>query len=186
MSSKQARALEWQAGFDAGVEQAAPEWRDISTAPKDGTWIIARTGQIQEDRWAQFSRRCFVVRHLGRHARFGVDMGWVLFPGMVCGDEWLTHWAPLPAFSESPPMTNEPEMVGTASLLHRIACHLGWTQTFVQGSDDTGVWGECSVCGKRAGYVTREQLRSYAGAIFASHEWPERTPSTPDTLGENP
>ena len=28
--------------------------------------------------------------------------------------------------------------------------------------DDSGCWGECVTCGKRVGYVTREQLRAYA------------------------
>lgn len=72
-------------------------------------------------------------------------------------------------------MTNEPEMLERpVSLFHRMACHLGLTQTFVQGGDDTGIWGECSVCGKRVGFVSREELRRYAGAIFVSDEWPVR------------
>jgi len=65
-------------------------------------------------------------------------------------------------------------MTDRVSIFHRIACRLGLTQTFVQGEDDTGVWGECTVCGKRVGFVSRETLRSYAGAIFVSHEWPAR------------
>jgi hypothetical protein len=28
--------------------------------------------------------------------------------------------------------------------------------------DDTGCWGQCVTCGKRFGFVTREQLRRYA------------------------
>ena len=72
-------------------------WMPIETAPKDGTWIIVRTGQIQDGRWAPFSDRCFVVRHLGTTERLGIDIGWTLFPGMVCGTEWLTHWQPLPS-----------------------------------------------------------------------------------------
>lgn len=28
-------------------------------------------------------------------------------------------------------------------------------------SDNDGVWGECVICHKRYGYVTREELRSY-------------------------
>lgn len=33
-------------------------------------------------------------------------------------------------------------------------------------SDDDGVWGECATCGKRAGYVSRQELRAYADAEF--------------------
>lgn len=67
------------------------------------------------------------------------------------------------------------------SILRKLFLCTTGSCLFVQGEDDTGLWGECTICGKRAGYVTREQLRSYAGAIFASHEWPERTHSAPNT-----
>lgn len=30
--------------------------------------------------------------------------------------------------------------------------------------DNEGIWGECIVCGRRFGYVTREQIRAYADA----------------------
>ena len=62
----------------------------------------------------------------------------------------------------------------SASFLRKLfICPTG-SCPFVQGEDDTGVWGECTICGKRAGFVSREELRSYAGAFFVSHEWPTR------------
>jgi hypothetical protein len=33
--------------------------------------------------------------------------------------------------------------------------------TGTPNSDDKGMWGECSSCGERWGYVTREQVRRY-------------------------
>lgn len=40
---------------------------------------------------------------------------------------------------------------------------LCWMQLcgFKTNSDDGGIWGECVTCGKRAGYVSREDMRRY-------------------------
>lgn len=35
---------------------------------------------------------------------------------------------------------------------------------FVAKSDDNGCWGECTVCGKEVGYVTRAAIRRYIEA----------------------
>ncbi len=40
-------------------------------------------------------------------------------------------------------------------------CWMGFCG-FRTASDASGIWGECSTCGKRAGYVTRDELRAYA------------------------
>ena len=42
-----------------------------------------------------------------------------------------------------------------------IKCN--WTSLcgFKANSDDTGVWGECTDCGKRVGFIDRKTLRSY-------------------------
>ena len=39
---------------------------------------------------------------------------------------------------------------------HRHRCYAKW--------DDTGCWGECVVCNRRFGFVTREELRRYCDA----------------------
>lgn len=57
--------------------------------------------------------------------------------------------------------------------LRRIGCALSMCQTFSQQSDDDGVWGECSRCGKVVGFVSRAKLRDYADAEHA-----RRTAST--------
>jgi hypothetical protein len=41
-------------------------------------------------------------------------------------------------------------------------CWAGLCQTFRTESDDNGVWGECAICGQRAGYVDRPTLRRLA------------------------
>lgn len=46
-------------------------------------------------------------------------------------------------------------------------CLVGLCQTFCTASDDDGVWGECSICQKRAGYVDRATLRRVADAEAA-------------------
>lgn len=52
-------------------------------------------------------------------------------------------------------------MAEKLTLLRRIVCAFGACQTFSTQSDDSGVWGECHVCGKQVGFVTREELRRY-------------------------
>lgn len=44
---------------------------------------------------------------------------------------------------------------------------LCWTRnchTFSTESDETGCWGQCSICQKRVGFVSRAELRRYADA----------------------
>lgn len=55
----------------------------------------------------------------------------------------------------------------TAGVFRRVLCRLSLCQTFSTNSDDTGVWGECGLCGKRVGFVPREALRRYADAEYA-------------------
>lgn len=72
--------------------------REISTAPRDGTPILARMSQIDdESRWAHLSGRWFVVRHDGQTVS-DYDMGWSVYPGLGgAPDEWFDGWLPLPA-----------------------------------------------------------------------------------------
>jgi len=71
-------------------------WQPIETAPKDGTLVLARYADIEDDRRQHWPGRIFVVKHMGYTAGQGYDMGWALFPGMGVGDESLSHWMPLP------------------------------------------------------------------------------------------
>ena len=68
------------------VKEIAMEWRDISTAPKDGTRVL-----IKAD--------CYLVAGFGQV--FGTDkVGWLIVNDVWCPDEFVTHWMPLP----NPPM----------------------------------------------------------------------------------
>ena len=40
-----------------------------------------------------------------------------------------------------------------------MLCWWGGCQTFKTQSDDTHLWGECSICGKKSGLVSREAVR---------------------------
>jgi hypothetical protein len=75
-------------------------WKPIETAPKDGTWVLAIVGGAS-DRWKHLNGRAFVIRHEGKTPS-GFDLGWSVYPGFGgTGDQWFTHWMPLPA----PPLT---------------------------------------------------------------------------------
>lgn len=44
--------------------------------------------------------------------------------------------------------------------LFYLRCYLGLCPCKPQ-SDDKGCWGQCLICGKKCGYVTREAIRKY-------------------------
>lgn len=91
------------------LENASPAepsgWRPMESAPKDGTYILARVApQDDDDRWGYLwgylSGRCFVIRHEGRTPS-GYDLGWSVFPGFGgTSDNWFEGWLPLPPTSE--------------------------------------------------------------------------------------
>lgn len=53
---------------------------------------------------------------------------------------------------------------GPSFLRLNIMCRLGLCETFGTEGDDTHLWGECCICGKRAGMISREAVRRYAEA----------------------
>ena len=64
-------------------------------------------------------------------------------------------------------MTNQSNTSrGRLTALRKPLCWLGLCQTFTTMSDDSGCWGECTLCGKRVGFVDRPTLRA-----FAENEW---------------
>lgn len=65
------------------------------------------------------------------------------------------------------------EATGKAPWCRKPLCWSGFCQTFVTNSDDEGVWGECRICHRRAGYTDRAALRRYADAE-AAHLMQER------------
>lgn len=76
-------------------------WQPIESAPRDGRCILAKMSQIDDDRWSYLSGRYFVIRHEGKSARLGFDLGWSLFPGLGSAlDKWIAWWMPLPATME--------------------------------------------------------------------------------------
>jgi len=87
------------------LENASPAepsgWRPMESAPKDGTYILARVApQDDDDRWGYLAGRCFVIRHEGRTPS-GYDLGWSVFPGFGgTSDNWFEGWLPLPPTSE--------------------------------------------------------------------------------------
>jgi hypothetical protein len=67
--------------------------------------------------------------------------------------------------SESP-SENVPGIIpGRASFLRRhLICRFQMCQTFAQKDNDTHLWGECTVCGKRSGVISRAAVRRYLEA----------------------
>lgn len=63
------------------------------------------------------------------------------------------------------------------SPLRKILCLLQMCP-HAPASDDTGCWGECVICGSRAGFVDRKTLRAFADAEYA-REMAKRERSAP-------
>lgn len=55
-------------------------------------------------------------------------------------------------------------MSGPSLARRLILCRLGLCQTFRPTWNDTHLWGECTLCGKRAGTISREAMRRYMEA----------------------
>lgn len=67
-------------------------------------------------------------------------------------------------------------MSGPSILRRLLMCPMGLCQTFRPRADDTACWGECDLCGRRAGETSRKDLRGYItveGATEGAWEAPE-------------
>lgn len=53
-------------------------------------------------------------------------------------------------------------------ILHQIACALG-DHICKTKSDEIGIWGECVMCRRRFGFVSRATLRARADRDLARH-----------------
>ncbi|MCX7585069.1 hypothetical protein [Phenylobacterium sp. 58.2.17] len=68
------------------------DWQPISTAPKDGSYILARVAPLDDERWGHLAGRYFVIRHEGRTPS-DYDLGWSVFPGFGgASDRWFDAW----------------------------------------------------------------------------------------------
>ena len=117
-------------------------WMPIESAPKDGAWILAKCGDISDERWAHLSSRCFVIRHMGTTDRMGLDMGWGLYPGMGVGDDWFAGWKHLPDATH-PPATDVAALVEALQEARRIITEI---DDYMK-RPERGDWGtECALC----------------------------------------
>ena len=119
-AARQIAALQGSEGGHAGKLEGAPTggaahllggeratlWQPMTTAPRDGSYIIAKVGDAGEQR-EHWAGRPFAVR-------FDKPCGgWAVFPGFGgAPDEWFTEWTPVPPSPtkqapEAPPVTAE-------------------------------------------------------------------------------
>lgn len=83
------------------MAESVNAWRPIETAPKDGTIIIATTGEATGVcRW-----RCIgsidTLNDIGGVAQFRREYGWHSVSDKLLCKHVLTHWMPLPPLPEA-------------------------------------------------------------------------------------
>lgn len=70
----------------------------------------------------------------------------------------------------------------SASFLRKVfLCRFGLCSTFKTNGNDTHLWGECQICGKRVGEISREAIRRY---MDAQERW-ERPLTVPTPTNPN-
>jgi hypothetical protein len=62
------------------------------------------------------------------------------------------------------------EVVDKRTLARKALCALQLCQTFRTQEDEFGIWGECERCGRRAGYMSRAELRAVGDRAIAAHD----------------
>lgn len=76
------------------------QWREISTAPMDGTEIILRRGsRVTAGAWTDWSKSEATFNSRGDYlGQEEYDSGaqWCSWDGGFCEDDGPTHWQPLP------------------------------------------------------------------------------------------
>jgi hypothetical protein len=96
-TGKEAARFEARAAIRAYLAEAGDGWRDIETAPKDGTRVLLYSGGAFTARW---SEEC-------QFGQFKTAPGWQIFecedPFYSVAEDKPTHWMALPA----PPAAQE-------------------------------------------------------------------------------
>lgn len=73
----------------------------------------------------------------------------------------------------------------SASFLRKqFLCRFQLCQTFKLAESSTHLWGECQICGKRAGEISREAIRRYIEAEERWENW-AREASVPTPTNPN-
>ena len=69
-----------------------------------------------------------------------------------------------------PPVESVETIAGKQPWYRKPLCWTGTCDTFRTESDDTGCWGQFSICGLRSGFVDRATLRRVADAMAEIHD----------------
>ena len=100
----------WNARASSPPESSASPWRDMASAPRDGSYILAMVGDAS-GQFEHLNGRCFVIRHEGKTPS-DFDLGWSLHPGFGgCDDGWFTGWSPLPQAEARSARPADPELL---------------------------------------------------------------------------
>lgn len=77
------------------------DWKDIASAPRDGTEIILRKGdRVTAGAWIEWTKSEAEFHSNGTYlGNYEYDSGasWSSWDGGFCDDDEPTHWQPLPA-----------------------------------------------------------------------------------------
>ena len=86
----------------------------MSSAPKDGSYILAEVAENDSTHLTYHAGRKFVIRHEGK-TDSGYDLGWAVYPGYGGAPDWFfSRWWALPLASPLSRGAEEVEALGEA------------------------------------------------------------------------